>query len=420
MQTATSPKKYLQEYNQIRDWTLQLCEPLQIEDYVVQPIIDVSPPKWHLGHTTWFFEQFILKKYMEGYREFHPDFNFVFNSYYESVGKRVLRADRGNLTRPSVEEVINYRKYVDEAMNLFLSEDNSTHDHIPELLKLGFNHEQQHQELLMTDLKYILGHNPLFPVYSERIERDGNNGSSKLNFLEIDEGIYHIGYEGEDFHFDNERGIHKVFTHRFQIADRLITNKEYLEFISSGGYKNFVYWLQEGFEFVKVNKIQAPLYWHMIEGEWYNFTLHGLKKPDPDEPVTHISFFEADAFAKWYGMRLPTEYEWEVAAGIYTPTIPPGANFDDKKIFTPRPISNNYQFFGDTWEWTNSAYLAYPFYSKADGAVGEYNGKFMINQMVLRGGSCVTPANHIRHSYRNFFHPDKRWQFTGIRLAQHI
>jgi ergothioneine biosynthesis protein EgtB len=419
---SISLENYLKKFNEIRRWTLHLCEPLQKEDYVVQPMVDVSPPKWHLGHTTWFFEQFILKKYMSGYTEFHPDFSFVFNSYYESIGERVLRIDRGNMTRPTVDEVVKYRHYVDTAMKEFLDINNNFDDQLFDLLNLGFNHEQQHQELLVTDLKYILGQNPLFPVYTSK--KSGNVDDhylEKLKFLDIDEGEYFIGYNGEDFHFDNEEGLHKVFLHKYQISDRLITNREYMEFINSGGYKDFRYWLQEGFEFINTNKIQSPLYWHLIDDEWYYYSLQGLEKINPDQPVTHISFYEADAFSKWIGMRLPTEFEWEIAARIYSPKVPLDGNFAEKEFFLPQPRKiNNLQFFGDVWEWTNSSYLPYPFYKKPDDAVGEYNGKFMINQMILRGGSCATPANHIRHTYRNFFHPDKRWQFTGIRLAQHI
>lgn len=411
---------YSAKYTLVRDWTLALCKPLQTEDFVVQPIVDVSPPKWHLGHTTWFFEQFILKKYSSGYKEFNPDFNFVFNSYYESVGARVLRTDRGNLTRPTVIQIMDYRSHVDTAMKKLLSDDNSFNNEIVELIELGINHEQQHQELLMTDLKYILGHNPLFPKYRET-KPDNNAAEIKdLSFLDVDEGIYNIGYNGNEFYFDNEKGEHKVFLHKFQIADRLITNTEYLEFINSGGYDNFVYWLQEGFEWVKQYNINSPLYWHIINGEWFYFTLNGLRKIEPNNPVTHISFYEADAFAKWKGMRLATELEWEIAAKMYSPVINSNANFAEKEIFAPQSTVSDYQFFGDCWEWTDSAYLPYPYYKRAAGAVGEYNGKFMINQMVLRGGSCVTPINHIRHTYRNFFHPDKRWQFTGIRLAKHI
>ena len=416
-----STEKYLKKFNRVREWTLMLCEPLEIEDFVVQPIVDVSPPKWHLGHTTWFFEQFILKNNLKSYKEFHPDFNYVFNSYYESVGKRVIRTDRGNLTRPTVREILSYRKHVDAAMNSFLSDDENISEDILKLLELGLNHEQQHQELLMTDLKYILGNNPLFPIYQNNKSTPIITQPEELNFLEIEEGVYKIGYDGEDFSFDNEGGLHKVFLHKYQIANRLITNAEYLEFINTGGYYDFNYWLQEGFEFITVNQIKAPLYWHEIDGEWFNFTLYGLKKINPAEPVTHISFFEADAFAKWKGKRLASEMEWEVAAKIYSPVVSPDANFANTKHFHPRvKAGDNYQFFGDVWEWTSSAYLAYPYYEKPEGAVGEYNGKFMINQMVLRGGSCVTPEGHVRHTYRNFFHPDKRWQFSGIRLAQHI
>ncbi|MCX3267333.1 ergothioneine biosynthesis protein EgtB [Pedobacter agri] len=380
---------FIEEYLRIRKHSEQICEPLQTEDYVVQPIADVSPPKWHLGHTTWFFETFILKAFSANYQEFNPEFNYVFNSYYETVGARVIRTDRGNLSRPSVNEVYQYRAYVDEAMQKLLS--CPVDEKLTELLILGFNHEQQHQELLLTDIKYILGNNPLFPAYSKDW-KDATESVSGENMINITEGIYEIGYKGDGFSFDNELSLHKVYLPHYSISANLVTNHEYLDFINAGGYQDFSYWHAEGWDWVKNNQINAPLYWNKIDGLWHHYTLNGLQKLNFDAPVTHISYYEAYAYASWKGLRLPTEFEWEIAA----------QKFD----------------WGKRWEWTESAYLPYPGFSKAPGAIGEYNGKFMVNQKVLRGASVATPQGHERITYRNFFHPHLRWQFTGIRLAK--
>ncbi|MFW0718259.1 ergothioneine biosynthesis protein EgtB [Pedobacter sp. N23S346] len=373
----------------IRKYTESICEPLQTEDYVVQPVEDVSPPKWHLGHTTWFFETFILKPHVANYREYNPDYNFVFNSYYETVGARVIRTDRGNLSRPSVNEIYQYRYYVDEAMIHFLSQ--SITEEVTELLILGFNHEQQHQELLLTDIKYILGNNPLFPVYSA-VWKEHEEIKNQASLVSINEGVYEIGFNGEGFCFDNELNRHKVYLQDYQISSELETNRSYLDFIKAGGYTNFNYWHAEGWDWVQKNGINSPMYWHEIDSEWFNYTYAGLLPINLSYPVTHISYYEAYAFASWKSMRLPTEFEWEVAAQQFN--------------------------WGKRWEWTESAYLPYPGFSKAPGAIGEYNGKFMVNQKVLRGASVATPAGHGRSTYRNFFHPHLRWQFTGIRLAK--
>lgn len=380
---------FIEEYLRIRKHSEQICEPLQTEDYVVQPIADVSPPKWHLGHTTWFFETFILKAFSATYQEFNPEFNYVFNSYYESVGARVIRTDRGNLSRPSVNEVYQYRAYVDEAMEKLLS--CPVDEKLTELLILGFNHEQQHQELLLTDIKYILGNNPLFPAYSKDWKDSTELGSGE-DMINITEGVYEIGYKGDDFCFDNELSRHKVYLNDFSISRNLVTNQEYLDFIDAGGYQDFSYWHAEGWDWVKNNQINAPLYWNQIDGLWHNYTLNGLQQIDLGAPVTHISYYEAYAYASWKALRLPTEFEWEIAAQKFN--------------------------WGKRWEWTESAYLPYPGFSKAPGAIGEYNGKFMVNQKVLRGASVATPQGHERITYRNFFHPHLRWQFTGIRLAK--
>jgi len=385
----------LKKYNSVRKYTEDICKPLLTEDYVVQPIVDVSPPKWHIGHTTWFFETFVLKPHFKNYVEFNSQYNYVFNSYYETVGARVIRTDRGNLSRPAVDDIYKYRKYVDDAMSNFLQKKLSKE--IEDIIILGCNHEQQHQELLMTDIKYILGNNPLFPAYknskdSKHINNPNSNSSSHNDFIKIKEGVYEIGFEGDDFCFDNELKKHKVYLNEFSISKRLVSNREFLEFINAGGYKNFNYWHSDGWAWVNTNKISAPLYWHFIDAKWQHYTLEGLQLVDMNEPVCHISFYEAAAFAEWKRMRLPTEFEWEAAA----------KKFD----------------WGRRWEWTDSAYLPYPGFLKAPGAIGEYNGKFMVNQMVLRGASDVTPPGHSRITYRNFFQPNLRWQYTGIRLAQ--
>jgi ergothioneine biosynthesis protein EgtB len=376
-------------YRAIRKRSEMICKPLKTEDYVVQPIVDVSPPKWHLGHVTWFFETFILKPSLEGYKDFDTDYNYVFNSYYETIGTRVIRTDRGNLSRPSVSDVYKYREYVDEAMDKLLV--GEIGDDLYELVRLGLNHEEQHQELLYTDIKYILGHNPLFPAYSDFLFAD-TVPERENEFAIIEEGVYEIGYKGDGFCFDNELVRHKVYLQPYKIATTLVTNQRYLEFIDAGGYTDFRFWHAEGWDWVKNNHITAPLYWHLIDGQWHHYTYKGLKSLDISAAVCHISFYEAAAFAEWSGMRLPTEQEWEVA----------NKKFD----------------WGQRWEWTNSAYLPYPGFKKAIGAIGEYNGKFMVNQMVLRGASIVTPPGHSRATYRNFFQTNLRWQFTGIRLAQ--
>ncbi|MBX2846504.1 MAG: ergothioneine biosynthesis protein EgtB [Saprospiraceae bacterium] len=385
--TQNKPK-LLSRYTSTRQRTASICRPLSKEDYVVQPVEDVSPPKWHLGHTTWFFEQFVLIEHVADYQPFDEQYSFVFNSYYENAGKRVVRAHRGNLSRPTVEKVYEYRKHVDEAMEVFLSVDQP--QAIWDLIEIGCNHEEQHQELLITDIKYILGNNPLLPKYgpfdqSTAIDTD-------MRFIPVDAGIYSIGYAGEGFHFDNEKAVHKVYLQAYEIADRLVTNGEYMEFMEAGGYQDFNLWHSEGWEFVKQLNIKAPLYWYNIDGTWHQYTLAGLQPVQRNEILKHVSYYEAFAFAQWKGMRLPTEFEWEAAQ----------AQFE----------------WGQRWEWTESAYLPYPNYSKVPGALGEYNGKFMVNQKVLRGASVATSPNHSRPTYRNFFHPPLRWQFTGIRLAQ--
>ncbi|MBC7900143.1 MAG: ergothioneine biosynthesis protein EgtB [Saprospiraceae bacterium] len=377
-------------YSATRAYTEKLCEPLEIEDYIPQPSVDVSPPKWNIAHTTWFFEEMILKKFVPGYKVFDENFGFLFNSYYNSIGTRTVRDHRGDLSRPTVKHVFAYRKYVDEKISELLSKEVS--EEIAGLIILGINHEQQHQELFLADLKYTLSVNPLFPVYDESFNEIECAESGASGFVEIEAGVYEIGHSGDGFYFDNERGRHNVYLHDFSMSRYLVTNAEFLIFIADGGYKDFRFWHSEGWDWVNQNRVDSPLYWQEKDGEWLNFTLGGLQKLHLDAPVSHLSFYEASAFAEYKGMRLPTELEWETASG----------GFD----------------WGLRWEWTGSAYLPYPGFSKPAGAVGEYNGKFMINQMVLRGSSIATPPNHSRKTYRNFFHPHLRWQFTGLRLVR--
>ena len=416
----TSPTEiFKKQYEQIRQQTEKICAPLEPEDTVVQPMVDVSPPKWHIAHTSWFFETFILSPHLTGYQPYHPDYSYLFNSYYNSVGNRVQRNQRSTLTRPPLRDIFTYRQHVDNCMTQLL--ENLDEDKLQELLpilELGLQHEQQHQELLLTDIKYILSTNPLLPVYEKNDNTPENIVATKATFLEVPGGQYTIGFTGEGFSFDNELGVHEVLLEDFRIMNRLVTNGEYLAFMQDNGYHDFRHWLEEGWAMIQAQNLEAPLYWVQQENNWYRFTLNGLKKIEPNEPVCHVSFYEADAYANWTGKRLLTEFEWEAAAQVYPPQT---GNFVESGLYEPQPANpanaGLQQLFGDTWEWTYSAYHPYPGFTKAPGAIGEYNGKFMLNQMVLRGGSCATPANHIRPTYRNFFHPDKRWQYNGIRLA---
>lgn len=392
MQAVLSTESIASQYARVRAFTEKLCEPLEIEDFIPQPTVDVSPPKWNIAHTTWFFEEMILKKFVQNYRPFDQDFSFLFNSYYNTVGDRTARDSR-SLSRPTVKRVFEYRKYVDEQMTELLSASVGTD--LADLVVLGLNHEQQHQELFITDLKYTFSVNPLFPAYRQDYapeELSEPSASAGGQLVDIESGIYDIGHTGEGFCFDNELSRHKVYLDGFSISNHLVTNAEFLEFINDGGYEDHRLWHSEGWDWVNRESITSPLYWYDREGEKYQFTLGGLRKLKPDAPVCHVSYYEAAAFAEWKEMRLPTEFEWEAANGKFG--------------------------WGLRWEWTNSAYLPYPGFAKSDGAVGEYNGKFMINQMVLRGASVVTPEGHSRPTYRNFFHPHLRWQFTGIRLAK--
>ena len=383
-------EKLFQLFKDTRAQTESICAPLEIEDYVVQPIEDVSPPKWHLGHTTWFFEEFILKKYQKEYEVFDEHSAFVFNSYYESVGEKVIRTDRGNLSRPTVAWIYKYRTHVTKAITNFFEKSDSFSDEILNVMEIGCHHEKQHQELLLTDIKYILGNNPLLPKYSEFEENPVEIIQQK--WIPIPEGIYEIGHKGDSFFYDNEIGMHKVFLNRFEISNKLVTNSEFLEFMEAGGYKDVLLWHAEAWDWINKNNVNAPSYWHKIDNKWHQYTLEGLKPLNLNAPLAHISYYEAFAYSQWKGLRLPTEFEWEVAQSKFE--------------------------WGSRWEWTESAYSPYPNYKKADGALGEYNGKFMVNQKVLRGGSVATSEKHTRPTYRNFFHPHLKWQFTGVRLAK--
>lgn len=401
----------IERFTRIRKFTETLCSNLHDDDFNAQPVFFVSPPKWHLAHTTWFFEQFLLVN-LAGKNYFNEQYPFLFNSYYESLGDRVPRDSRGTLTRPILKEVKAYRAAIDEQICELLKNPEHFRNGI-DLLELGLNHEQQHQELILTDVKFILGHNPLQPQFHSSVKPETR--TVKNNYIELNEGIYEIGHTDKGFCFDNELGRHTVFLHAFRIAESTVTNREFTEFIEDKGYERAELWLADGWDWVKKNSIRHPLYWRNESG-YARYELGGAKTIDPNEPVSHVSFYEADAYARWKGKRLPTEFEWEAACRLQEQNHE--SNFADSGHYDP--VGNGHlHFLGNVWEWTNSAYLPYPFYKKPEGSVGEYNGKFMINQMVLRGGSCATPADHIRISYRNFFYPHERWQFSGIRLAEH-
>ena len=403
-----------EEYLAVRHTTLALCSPLTVEDHGLQPMPDASPAKWHLAHTTWFFETFLLSTYFEDYRPFEAEFRNLFNSYYNAVGDRPLRALRHVLSRPSLEEVHAYRDYVDEAMLHFLLD--TPQEALP-LIKLGINHEQQHQELIVTDVKNGLWANPLRPPYRAAGHLlPSPEAARPVEWRRFAGGLNTIGFEGSGFAFDNEGPRHSVYLRDFRLASRLVTNGEYLEFIHDAGYQRPELWLSDGWDCARTNAWHAPLYWEHYDDEWWHYTIEGMRTLERNEPVCHISFYEADAFARWAKKRLPTEAEWEVAAQSSAVE----GNLMESGVLHPRasgPSPGLSQIFGDVWEWTASAYLPYPGFHPAAGAVGEYNGKFMCNQMVLRGGSCATPQSHIRATYRNFFPPHVRWQFMGIRLA---
>ena len=407
------------EYQTVRQLSERICQPLEIEDYVVQSMPGASPLKWHLAHTSWFFEAFILVPHLKNYNVFHPKYNYLLNSYYESVGERVTAAQRGTLSRPTVAEVYRYRAYVDEAMQAFIKA-NKGDSALESMVILGIHHEQQHQELLLTNIKHIFGNNPLHPIYRNNLSTPIDTAvTQSLDWFTYPAQLYEIGYGGESFSFDNEQPRHQTYLQGYQFASRLVTNGEYLEFIEAGGYSNPDYWLLEGWAAAKSNHWQAPLYWEQLDGHWWLMTLGGLRRVNKHEPVCHISFYEADAYARWAGKRLPTEAEWEIA----TTDCSIDGNLLETDFLHPAPANNKaglHQLFGDVWEWTTSTHHPYPGYRLATGMVGEYNGKRMCNDLVLRGGSCVTSRTHIRPTYRNFYPPETRWQFTGVRLANNM
>ena len=402
-------------YDDVRRHSVALCEPLALEDYGVQPIVEASPPKWHLAHTTWFFETFLLKPFASGYRPFRGAYEYLFNSYYEGIGEQFPRPERGRLSRPTVAEVIDYRLHVDEAMRGLLDGDDAE---VANRITLGLNHEQQHQELLITDIKANLGLNPLKPAYLDSRPEPDEGAVRALRYAEHGGGIGQIGARpGDGFQFDNEWPRHRVWIDEFSLANRLVTNAEFAEFIAAGGYDEPSLWLSDGWHWQRERSIRAPMYWREVDGCWMEYRLDGEQALVPNAPVTHVSHFEADAYARWAGGRLPTEAEWEFVASGHSI----GENLASR---APHPRAAHTdamtQLFGDCWQWTSSAYVAYPGFEPLRGALGEYNGKFMSGQVVLRGGSCATPPGHVRATYRNFFYPPDRWQFTGIRLARDI
>ena len=406
-----------QRYGAIRAATENLAAPLSAEDCAIQSMPDASPGKWHLGHTSWFFETFVLDPYLPDYAVYEPAFRVLFNSYYNAVGDKHPRPRRGLLSRPSLDAVRAYRAHIDASMGRLFGEVRSEPG-LVSLIELGLNHEQQHQELILTDLKHMLSCNPLKPAYLPHGEVPGG-ATRPLEWIEFDEALVEIGHRGEGFAFDNETPRHRVFVAAHALASRPVTNGEYLDFIADGGYRRPDLWLSEGWDWVNANGIDEPLHWDGDDGERRRFTLHGVLPVVSEAPVCHVSLFEADAYARWAGARLPTESEWESAAAH----VPVEGHFAEDGIYEPRAAAGREpldQLFGDVWEWTQSAYAPYPGFRPAAGAIGEYNGKFMCNHYVLRGGSCATPRSHIRATYRNFFPASARWQFSGFRLARDL
>lgn len=409
------PHASLAGFHAVRDRTEALAAPLSPEDQVVQSMPDCSPVKWHRGHTTWFFEEFVLDRWAAPYERFHPRFQYLFNSYYEAIGARQPRPRRGMITRPSVAEVADYRAAVDAAMSDLLARSDD-----PELLatvELGLNHEQQHQELLLMDVKHLLSQNPLHPQYSPSAVSAEAGAPKPVAWVEHPGGVVEIGHDGTGFAFDNEGPRHQVFLQPFAIADRLVTAGEWLDFMADGGYTRADLWLSDGWAHINAEEWQAPLYWEQVDGVWHVFTLNGLVPVDPAAPVVHISYYEADAFARWSGGRLPTEAEWEVSAAVVG-DVDPTFGLHPAPLDTDIPEGSLAQLFGHVWQWTSSAYAPYPGFRTAPGAVGEYNGKFMVDQQVLRGSASITSDGHARLTYRNFFPTRSRWAYSGMRLAK--
>jgi ergothioneine biosynthesis protein EgtB len=418
--TPENRRRLSERYRAVRGFSETLCEPLVAEDYVIQSMPDVSPTKWHLAHTSWFFETFVLKPAAPDYRPLHPQYAYLFNSYYVAAGERHCRDKRGLLSRPTVAETYQYRAFVDQQMLALLeSAGPEQWSRLDPVVTIGLHHEQQHQELILTDIKHVLASNPLRPVYKE-LGSVASSATRPLGWATHDEGLQWIGHEGDGFAYDNEAPRHRQWLQPFRLANRLVTNGEYSAFMEDGGYERPELWLSEGWHAVQTHGWQAPGYWEKRDGRWWLMTLSGMRVIHEAEPVCHVSYFEADAYTRWAGARLPTEAEWEVAAE----GVAPDGNFVESGIFHPQPLRDGppdtslHQMFGDVWQWTRSPYTPYPGFEPAMGALGEYNGKFMCNQFVLRGGSCATSRSHIRRTYRNFFPPEARWQFTGLRLAK--
>ena len=417
---ASPPRTHLQlsDYQAVRDETERLAAPLSAEDQQIQSMPDVSPTKWHRAHITWFFETFLLRPNMPDYRSPDEAFNYLYNSYYESIGDRHPRPERGLVSRPSNDEVTAYRRHVDAWMQRFIDEIVPGRDDLAELVLLGLHHEQQHQELILMDIKHVLSRNPTEPAYVPAPPSEPTIAVGVAEWIDYEGGLVEIGHVGDGFHFDNEGPRHLSYLAPFRLADRVVTCGDWLEFMADDGYHDPQNWLSEGWSTITEEGWEAPLYWKTTSTGWHLHTLHGTRPVDPDEPVCHISYYEADAYARWAGARLPTEAEWEHAAAGQPRT----GNTADRGVFHPRPVSEPHlgsprQLYGDVWEWTSSSYSPYPGFRPAEGAVGEYNGKFMVNQYVLRGGCCATPAGHIRATYRNFFPAHSRWMFSGLRLA---
>ena len=421
----------IESFYKTRAFTEKICAPMETEDYVIQSMADVSPTKWHLAHTTWFFEAFLLNNSYPHYEPLNLQYNYLFNSYYNAIGDQFCRPRRGQISRPTVKEVYEYRQYVTEKvvdLVRMLDADDAL-DSVRPTIILGINHEQQHQELMVTDIKHVLSMNPLRPALFSRPDDQAEENPTEHRWLPYEGGLREVGYDGPEFHFDNESKRHRVYLEPFEIGSRLVTNREFTHFMADGGYQRPDLWLALGWAAVQEaslaehdwEKLDKPLYWFRTDFGWMQYTLAGPRLVDPDEPVTHVSYFEADAYARWSGVRLPSEEEWEVASAD---SVISGGNFSGNLQFHPRPLASDasmdrpQQMFGDVWEWTRSSYSAYPGFRPWEGAAGEYNGKFMADQLVLRGGSCATPEEHIRPSYRNFFPAPTRWQFSGIRLAR--
>lgn len=412
--TATGREALIAEYRRVRNFTESLCAPLAVDDYQIQSIVQTSPPKWHIAHVSWFFEAFVLHHFDRAYQPFNANFDYLFNSYYYTHGQMHSRPQRGLLSRPTVEEVYKYRHYVDKAVIKMMAEiEASQWEALAFRVILGLNHEQQHQELLLMDIKHNFSVNPLSPAYRDDLLPPVGR-SRDMRWVDREAGIKQIGNSGSTFAYDNETPRHDVLLRDHRLADRFITNAEYLSFIEDGGYQQPALWLADGWALLQSDGWQHPLYWRQ-DGDWKQFTLGGLYPLNPDEPVCHLSFYEADAFARWAGKRLPLEAELECMLSEMPDT---NGNYFDQERLHPQPAGEEGQWYGDLWAWTSSPYSAYPGYKPLEGSMGEYNGKFMSNQMVLKGGSCITPEGHTRSSYRNFFYPDERWAFTGLRLAE--